>query len=104
MSSRNTYLSEEEREKALCLYKAIQHAQTRFENGLTDAELLVSEIRDIILSNSGVSVDYISIVDIDTLSNKPVLDADSVLALAVKVGQTRLIDNCFLGSTREIFN
>jgi len=97
MSSRNTYLSSEERGKALCLYKAIQHAKTRFENGLTDAELLKSEIRDIILANSGVSVDYISVVDKDNLSDREEIDSNSVLALAVKVGQTRLIDNCFLG-------
>ena len=97
MSSRNTYLSSQERGKALCLYKAIQHAKTRVESGLTDAELLKSEIRDIILANSGVSVDYISVVDNDNLSDRKKIDSDSVLALAVKVGQTRLIDNCFLG-------
>jgi len=97
MSSRNTYLSSEERGKALCLYKAIQHAKTRFESGLTDAELLKFEIRDIILANSGVSVDYISVVDKDNLSDREEIDSNSVLALAVKVGQTRLIDNCFLG-------
>ena len=97
MSSRNTYLSSQERGKALCLYKAIQHAKTRFESGLTDAELLKSEIRDIILANSGVSVDYISVVDKDNLSDRKKIDSNSVLALAVKVGQTRLIDNCFLG-------
>ena len=97
MSSRNTYLSREERGKSLCLYKAIQHAKTRFESGLTDAELLKFEIRDIILANSGVSVDYISVVDKDNLSDREEIDSNSVLALAVKVGQTRLIDNCFLG-------
>ena len=101
MSSRNTYLSSEERGKALCLYKAIQHTKTRFNSGLTDAELLKSEIRDIILANSGVSVDYISVVDKDNLSDKEVIDSNSVLALAVKVGQTRLIDNCFMGSDTE---
>ena len=97
MSSRNIYLSSEERGKALCLYKAIQHAKTRFESGLTDAELLKFEIRDIILANSGVIVDYISVVDKDNLSDREEIDSNSVLALAVKVGQTRLIDNCFLG-------
>ena len=101
MSSRNTYLSSEEREQSLCLYKSVQHAKTRFDNGFTDAELLKSEIRDIILANSGVSVDYISVVDKDNLSDKEVIDSNSVLALAVKVGQTRLIDNCFMGSDTE---
>jgi len=98
MSSRNTYLSDEERGKALCLYKAIRHAKKRFDNGLTDAELLKSEIRDIILANSGVTVDYISVVDKYNLSDKEVIDSNSVLALAVKVGKTRLIDNCLMDS------
>ena len=97
MSSRNTYLSQEEREKALCLYKAIQHAQARFSSGLTDASQIKSEISDIILDNSGVSIDYISVVDKNNLSDKEIIDSESVLAMAVKVGQTRLIDNCFLG-------
>ena len=98
MSSRNTYLSAEERGKALCLYKAIRHAKKRFDNGLTNVELLKSEIRDIIWVNSGVTVDYISVVDKYDLSDKEELDSNSVLALAVKVGKTRLIDNCLMGS------
>ena len=104
MSSRNTYLSIEERGKGLCLYKAIQHAKKRFDNGLTEAELLKSEIHDIISTCSGVSIDYISVVDKDNLSDKEVIDSNSVLAMAVRVGQTRLIDNCFLGSDTEISN
>lgn len=98
MSSRNTYLSDEEREKALCLYKAIRHAKQRFDKGLTDAKLLIAEIRDIILINPGVTVDYISVVDKYNLSDKEVIDSNSVVALAVKVGKTRLIDNCLMGS------
>jgi pantoate--beta-alanine ligase len=104
MSSRNTYLSSEERSKALCLNKAIQHAKARFADGLDDPDLLISEIRDIISANSGVSIDYISVVDKDTLSDKEVIDSQSVLALAIKVGGTRLIDNSFMGSDSQISN
>ena len=104
MSSRNTYLSREERGKGLCLHKAIQHAKKRFDNGLTDAELLKSEIHDIISAYSGVSIDYISVVDKNNLSDKEVIDSNSVLALAVRVGQTRLMDNCFLGNDTETSN
>lgn len=104
MSSRNTYLSSEERSKALCLNKAIQHAKARFADGLDDSDLLISEIRDIISANSGVSIDYISVVDKDTLSDKEVIDSQSVLALAIKVGGTRLIDNSFMGSDSQISN
>jgi pantoate--beta-alanine ligase len=98
MSSRNTYLSANERHKSLCLHKAILHAKASFREGVTDAEILRSEILDIITANSGVTVDYIAVVDKDDLSEKKTVDADTVLALAVKVGETRLIDNCFFGN------
>ena len=101
MSSRNMYLSTEERIKALCLYNAIEHAKARFAEGLTDSGQLKSDIRDIILDNSGVSIDYISVVDKNNLSDKEVIDSNSVLALAVRVGGTRLIDNCFMGNDVE---
>ena len=104
MSSRNTYLSSEERSKALCLYSAVSHAQQRFAEGLRDADRLKSEIRGIISANSGVNIDYISVVDKDTLSDKEVIDTKSVLALAVMVGSTRLIDNCFLVNNTEASN
>jgi pantoate--beta-alanine ligase len=104
MSSRNTYLSSEERIKALCLHNAILHAKARFADGITDAGQIKSEISDIILTNSGVSIDYISVVDKDNLSDKEVIDSQSVLALAVRVGRTRLIDNCFMGSGPKASN
>ena len=56
MSSRNTYLSREERRKALCLFKAIQHAKARFADGIKDASRIKAEIRDIISVNSGVDM------------------------------------------------
>jgi pantoate--beta-alanine ligase len=104
MSSRNTYLSSEERSKALCLYKAIKHAKTRFADGLRDADQLKSEIRDIISVNSGVSIDYVAVVDKDTLSDKEVIDLQSVLALAIRIGGTRLIDNCFIANDYDTRN
>jgi pantoate--beta-alanine ligase len=101
MSSRNTYLSEKERTDALCLYRAIKHAKARFTEGLTDPEQLKHEVHDIITVKPGVSIDYISVVDKDTLADKEVMDINTVLALAVRVGATRLIDNCFLGNNPE---
>jgi pantoate--beta-alanine ligase len=98
MSSRNTYLSDAERLKALCLYRAILHADARFTGGLTDAELLKSEIHDIIAENEGIEVDYIAVVDKENLADRKSLDTECVLALAVKVGRTRLIDNFRFGS------
>ena len=96
MSSRNVYLAPEERQKALSLYRAIEHARSRIGEGLTDASRLIEETRDILLASAGVSIDYVSIVDNESLADKNTIDKKSVLALAVQVGDTRLIDNCFL--------
>ena len=98
MSSRNTYLSEKERADALCLYSALVHARARFRAGLTDTEQLKNEVRDIICATPGVSIDYISVVDKDMLQERTKLDMNSVLVLAVRLGRTRLIDNCYLGN------
>ena len=98
MSSRNVYLAPEDRQKALSLYRAIEHARSRVGEGLTDASRLMEEIRDIILASAGVSIDYVSIVDNESLADKNTIDKKSVLALAVQVGNTRLIDNCYLYS------
>jgi len=98
MSSRNVYLAPEERRKALSLYRAIEHARSRVDEGLTDGGRLIEEIRGILLASAGVSIDYVSIVDNESLADKNTIDKKSVLALAVKVGDTRLIDNCFLYS------
>jgi len=104
MSSRNTYLSREERRKALCLFKAIQYAKARFADGVKDASRIKAEIRDIISVNSGVDIDYIAIVDKNSLSDQERIDSQSVLALAVRVGATRLIDNCFMEKDSEASN
>ena len=104
MSSRNTYLTSEERRKALCLFKAIQYAKTRFADGVNDASLIKAEIRDIISAISGVNIDYIAVVDKNTLADQEMIDSQSVLALAVRVGTTRLIDNCFMEKDSEASN
>ena len=96
MSSRNVYLDPEERGKALSLYKAIGHARSRARAGITDAGQLIGEVKNIILASPDVSIDYISIVDSESLADKQTIDKKSVLALAVKIGNTRLIDNCYL--------
>ncbi|MGV1098789.1 pantoate--beta-alanine ligase [Thiovibrio sp. JS02] len=93
MSSRNSYLSPAERRKALCLYQAISHARKRLREGLSEAKVLLAELQEIILRQEGVEIDYISFVSPDELTPVGVLQDGIVLAMAVKVGKTRLIDN-----------
>ncbi|MBC8318684.1 MAG: pantoate--beta-alanine ligase [Desulfobulbaceae bacterium] len=96
MSSRNSYLNEEERLKALCLHDAIQFARKKVRAGSQNAASLEEDIECRIRGCNGVVIDYVSIVNAETLQKCSVINNDSVLALAVKIGRTRLIDNGFL--------
>jgi len=92
MSSRNTYLSAPERQSALCLFRAISHARRRVRAGLVEAKVLLEEVEEL-LRQSAVTIEYASLVDQATLQPQGVLRKGVVLAMAIKVGATRLIDN-----------
>jgi pantoate--beta-alanine ligase len=104
MSSRNAYLSGEERQSACCLYRAIEQARASFAAGVRDVPRLQAEVRDTLLANPDVSIDYIALVDQHSLAAIEEADAETVLALAVRVGTTRLIDNGFLAGDTEKSN
>jgi pantoate--beta-alanine ligase len=96
MSSRNAYLSGEERRSALCLFESLQLADRLYRGGEKDARVIRSAVTDLISSYPFTTVDYVSLCDPLSLLDVEVLGDRSLLALAVKVGQTRLIDNCIL--------
>lgn len=91
-SSRNTYLNPEERKAALCLSKAVKKGQEIIKAGI-DAEEVLSAMRDIINAEPLAKIDYVSMVD--ALNMQPVDKADRnvLVAMAVYIGKTRLIDN-----------
>ncbi len=97
MSSRNTYLSEEERADAVALYEALELGRSRFESGETDAEKVTEEMRRLVASRPTARVQYVAAVDAKTLEDAPVLRSGVMLAIAAYVGGTRLIDNVVLG-------
>lgn len=99
MSSRNTYLTEEERGSALSLSESLSMAETMVASGERDASKIVKEIKGFILSKCYTKIDYVSICDPDTLEDLQVLKSKSLLALAVRVGKARLIDNTLLEFT-----
>jgi pantoate--beta-alanine ligase len=96
MSSRNAYLSESQRPSALSLYQSLCQTQCHLEKGLTDAKALIQSASSLILSFPDTAIDYIVICDPDTLEDIQTIDRPAILALAVKVGKTRLIDNMML--------
>lgn len=97
MSSRNTYLSPEERELAPVLYKSLQIAESMVELGEKDVEKIKNEMRRK-LNEAGVKIDYVEIVDVNTLEKKEKIEGKILIAAAIYIGKTRLIDNIIINS------
>ena len=93
LSSRNIYLSDDERQNALRIPKAIEMAKDFYRAGGQDGKQLLQELRNQFKGVAGVEIDYIALVGMDDLEERSVLEPGTMLALAVKVGKTRLIDN-----------
>ncbi len=96
MSSRNSYLSPEERKSALSLKKSLELADKMFQEGERDAKVIKKAIESLIQGYPFTNIDYVSICNPDTLEEIGTLEEESLLALAVRVGATRLIDNCVI--------
>lgn len=96
-SSRNTYLSPEERKSALILSKSLKLAKEAFTNGQRDVETILNLVKDTIQTEKTSQIDYVEMYKLPGL--KPVgnkIEGRVLLALAVKFGTTRLIDNVIL--------
>ncbi|AUG57795.1 MAG TPA: pantoate--beta-alanine ligase [Ruminiclostridium sp.] len=96
MSSRNAYLSDEERKSAAILYESLLEAKEMVEMGERDGKKIVGHIKNKIESKTNAEIDYIEVVKASTLENADILEGEILIALAVKFGQTRLIDNITL--------
>ena len=92
MSSRNTYLSADGRKAALCLSKAIFEGEKMAKEGSSVGEVL-KKMEEIISSEKLAKIDYISAVDLETIKNVDNFNKDTLVAIAVYIGETRLIDN-----------
>ncbi len=96
MSSRNTYLNDQERKSALCLYKSLLLAQDLVIKGISSCAEIRAQMEKYILDQSFTRIDYIFLGDPNTLSEKEVVELPLLIALAVFVGKTRLIDNILI--------
>jgi len=101
MSSRNTFLDASQRQVAPVVYRAITEAARAFTNGETSPARLESLTREALATTPWLAVDYAVVVDQTTLSRPERALPGSVLAVAVKLGPIRLIDNVVLGSARR---
>jgi pantoate--beta-alanine ligase len=96
MSSRNRNLSEGERRQALVLYRALSTVAKRFQGGEVDSDKLLGEAQRILKEEPAVQVEYCRIVDPETLEEISQVGPGSLMAVAARVGATRLIDNLLL--------
>jgi pantoate--beta-alanine ligase len=99
MSSRNAYLSAPERLAARCLSRALAAGRAAVVEGLRDCGEVLARVRAVLAAEPLARVDYAALVDADTIEPVDVIDGPTLLALAVFIGRTRLIDNTVLRGT-----
>lgn len=92
-SSRNTYLSAEERRAALILSKSLKLGQTAVENGERNASAIIKIISDSLQTEPLARVDYVEVVDLNNVQRVETIEGETLVAIAVYIGKTRLIDN-----------
>lgn len=100
MSSRNAYLSADERKDALALSAALAAVRAAYNGGERHAAALRAAAEKVLKGVASARVDYVSLVDTQELQPVETLTGPTLCALAVFIGKTRLIDNCVLGGTR----
>ena len=96
MSFRNYYLTPPERTASLCISRALKEAAARFGQGERRAAAIVLAARDSIAAEPLAGIDYITLCDTEELKDLALIDREAVLAVAVKIGRARLIDNVVL--------
>lgn len=102
MSSRNQYLTAEQKQQACALYRALQQASKTFASGDRTASATLAAAREEVAREPAVKLEYAELVDPDTLAPLQVVETAGLLAVAARVGSTRLIDNLILRNRRPI--
>lgn len=92
-SSRNTYLSQEERKAALILSKSLRKGRESVENGERSARAVIDVISESLKTEPMARVDYVEVVDLDNVQRVEKIEGETLVAIAVYIGKTRLIDN-----------
>lgn len=96
MSSRNAYLNPEERKAALCLYRSLRHAEEMVRHGERSGAAIVDAVRGEIAREPAARVEYATLCDPESLREVERVEETALLALAVRIGKARLIDNIIL--------
>lgn len=102
LSSRNAYLSPDERTRALLLSRTLQHILSGIAWGMRDSATLLADARALLATDPAVTLDYLAIVNPMTLLPVTVADPSTLIAIAARVGATRLIDNVVVPDSVEV--
>jgi pantoate--beta-alanine ligase len=94
MSSRNAYLNSDERQRAVSLFESLRHAEKMIAEGETSAARIRGDVEEILLERGKGQIQYIALADPETLEPVERITGETLIALAVRIGKTRLIDNC----------
>lgn len=96
MSSRNSYLGPKKRKDAAKLYRALRTGENLFLHGETDPSVILTTVREAIEEAKPTTIDYIKICDAHTLEDIEAIKGEAIIAVAVQIDKTRLIDNLIL--------
>ena len=100
VSSRNQYLTAEQRKDAAYIYKSLQKCRQMIDAGITDTQKIIAEMRDILQPASSIKIEYVSIVDAETLGNVDRIAGKVLAAVAVRIGPAQLIDNILVDADK----
>jgi pantoate--beta-alanine ligase len=101
MSSRNKYLNEEEREQSTVLFRSLEAAKELINTGIVDSEQIKNKVSEILNSASLAQTEYVEIVNFDTITPVETIGHNTLIAVAVCFGETRLIDNIIINSGKD---
>ena len=101
VSSRNKYLTKQQKKDATLIYKSLQKCRQMIDARVTDSETIIAEMRKILSQAPSIKIEYISIVDAETLQTTNLIARQVLAAVAVRIGSARLIDNILVDSSKQ---
>lgn len=100
ISSRNQYLTPKQRKDATIIYKSLQKCNQMVKEGITDVQQITAEMHKLLQQIPSIEIEYVSIIDAETLEDIEQISGKVLAAIAVKIGSARLIDNILLDASK----
>ncbi|MFA5239691.1 MAG: pantoate--beta-alanine ligase [Phycisphaerae bacterium] len=101
VSSRNQYLTAQQKKDAALIYKSLQKCRQLIKDGISNSKTIIAQMRKVLQQAPSIRIEYISIVDAETLRELDKITGKVLTAIAVKIGSTRLIDNILMDTGKK---